>query len=286
LRRTLVGLGLTEAMPLPFLAPGDLARAGIDPDAVTVTNPLDAKESVLRTSLRPGLLKTIAYNASHRVMGAELFELGHVYLPVDRRAELPDEREQLGVALSGGDAAGAVEVWLAVRDALALPASELRAARPPGLHPTRSARIEVSGEAVGHVGEIDPAVVDAYGLSGRVGWLELDLTTLLGLPHGELRYRPISRYPSSDVDLAFAVPEEVPAAAVEATLREAAGDLLADLRLFDVYRDPALGGGQRSLAYRLRLQAPDRTLTDADVAAVRSAGIEAVEARHGATLRA
>ena len=72
-------------MPLPFLAPGDLARAGLDPDAVTVTNPLDAKESVLRTSLRPGLLKTIAYNASHRVTGAELFELGHVYLPLDRR---------------------------------------------------------------------------------------------------------------------------------------------------------------------------------------------------------
>ena len=119
-----------------------------------------------------------------------------------------------------------------------------------------------------------------------MGWLELDLTTLLGLPHGEPRYRPISRYPSSDVDLAFAVPEEVPAAAVEATLRKAAGDLLADLRLFDVYRDPALGGSQRSLAYRLRLQAPDRTLTDADVAAVRSAGIEAVEARHGASLRA
>ena len=138
LRRTLVGLGLTEAMPLPFLAPGDLAGAGLDADAVTVTNPLDAKESVLRTSLRPGLLKTIAYNASHRVPGAELFELGHVYLPVDRAAELPDEREQLGVALSGGDAAAAVEVWLAVRDALALPASRAAgrpscpASTPPG----------------------------------------------------------------------------------------------------------------------------------------------------------
>ena len=66
----------------------------------------------------------------------------------------------------------------------------------------------MSGEAVGLVGEIDPEVLEAYGLAGRVGWLELDLTTLLGLPHGEPRYRPISRYPSSDVDLAFAVPED------------------------------------------------------------------------------
>ena len=151
LRRTLVGLGLVEAMPLPFLAPGDLARAGLDPDAVTVTNPLDAKESVLRTSLRPGLLKTIAYNASHRVVGAELFELGHVYLPVDRRAELPDEREYLGVARSGGRddtdtaAAAAVEAWLAVRDALGaarIGAGSGPAARPPphALGPHRGGR--------------------------------------------------------------------------------------------------------------------------------------------------
>ena len=97
---------------------------------------------------------------------------------------------------------------------------------------------------------------------------------------------PISRYPSSDVDLAFAVAEDVPAGAIDATLREAAGDLLADLWLFDVYRDATLGEGRRSLAYRLRLQAADRTLTDADVAAVRAAGIEAVTARHGASLRA
>lgn len=290
LRRTLVGLGLVEAMPLPFLAPGDLARAGLDPDAVTVTNPLDAKESVLRTSLRPGLLKTIAYNASHRVTGAELFELGHVYLPVDRSAELPDEREHLGVALSGGPddavAAAAVEAWTALRDALALPASRLVGDRPAGLHPTRSARIEVADRPVGYVGEVDPAVVAAYELGGRVGWLELDLTTLLDLPHGEPRYHPISRYPSADVDLAFVVADDVPAGEVEATLREAVGELLADLRLFDVYRDAALGDGRRSLAYRLRLQAADRTLTDSDVAAARTAGIEAVTARHGATLRA
>ena len=173
-----------------------------------------------------------------------------------------------------------------MRDALALPASELVADRPPGLHPTRSARIEVAGQPVGYVGEIDPAVLEAYDLGGRVGWLELDLTTLLAVPHGEPRYHPISRYPSSDVDLAFAVADDVPAGAIGATLREAAGDLLADLWLFDVYRDATLGEGRRSLAYRLRLQAADRTLTDADVAAVRAAGIDAVTERHGASLRA
>jgi phenylalanyl-tRNA synthetase beta chain len=272
-------------MPLPFLAPGDLDRAGLDADSVRVTNPLDAKESVLRTSLRPGLLKTIAYNASHRTMGAHLFEMGHVYLPVDRTADLPDEREYLGVALSGREAPAAVEVWAAVRDALALPDAGLVADQPAGLHPSRTARVEAGGRVVGYVGEIDPAVLTAYDLTERVAWLELDLTTLLDLPHGERPYRPISRYPSSDVDLAFVVDDAIPAAAVEATLRSAAGELLVDLRLFDVYRGESLGAGRRSLAYRLRLQAADRTLTDAEVGELRARCIRQVEAAHGATLR-
>jgi phenylalanyl-tRNA synthetase beta chain len=285
LRRTLVGWGLTEVMPLPFLAPEDLHRAGLPDDAVTVTNPLAAEESVLRTSLRPGLLKTLAYNASHRLSGGQLFEVGHVYLPVDRSAELPDEREQLGVALAGREAPAAVEVWAAVRDALALPPSELRTAEPAGLHPTRAARVVVAGRDVGAVGEIDPFVLDAYGLSERVAWLELDLTTLLELPHGDRPYVRFSRFPSSDIDLAFVVDRAVPAGAVYSTLREAAGELLQELSLFDVYRGETVPDGSRSLAYRLRLQASDRTLTDAEVGELRRRAVAAVERQHGATLR-
>jgi phenylalanyl-tRNA synthetase beta chain len=285
LRRTLVGVGLNEAMPLPFLAPDDLARAGLRADAVTVTNPLAAEESVLRTSLRPGLLKTLAYNASHRLTGGKLFELGHVYLPTDRSAELPDEREYLAVALGGEEAPAAVEVWAAVRDALALRNSRLVAAEPAGLHPTRTALIEVAGERVGAVGEIDPAVLEAYDVPERVAWLELDLTTLLAIPHGERPYKPFSRYPSSDIDLAFVVDAAEAAGAVEATLRAAAGELLTDVWLFDVYRGAAVGPNERSLAYRLRLQAADHTLTDAEVGEVRLRCIEAVQAAHPATLR-
>ena len=78
----LAGFGLMEAMPLPFLAPGDLERCGLPPDGITVTNPLVAEESVMRTSLRPGLLKAVAYNAARRQPGVALFEVGHVHAPV------------------------------------------------------------------------------------------------------------------------------------------------------------------------------------------------------------
>ena len=97
--------------------------------------------------------------------------------------------------------------------------------------------------------------------------------------------RPVSRFPSTDIDLAFVVDEDTPAAAVRATVRGAGGDLLRRVDLFDVFRSDALGSGRRSLAFRLRFQAPDRTLTDAEVAAVRAEVIAAVEEVHGASLR-
>ena len=98
-------------------------------------------------------------------------------------------------------------------------------------------------------------------------------------------YRPFSLYPTSDIDLAFEVDDDVPASAVEDAIRAAGGELLWSVRLFDVYRGAGVADGRRSLAYALRLQAPDRTLTDADVAQARTTIIEAVESAVGATLR-
>ena len=285
-RTAMIGLGLDEVMPVPFLAPGDLERAGLDADGITVTNPLVAEESVMRSSLRPGILKTLAYNASHRLAGLGLFEVGHVYRHPEASQPLPDEREYLAVALAGRDAGDAVGVWSALADALAARDYALVADVVAGLHPTRTARIEVGGVPVGHVGEVDPGVLDAFDVPERVGWLEVDLDTLLGVPHGDTPYRQVSRYPSSDIDLAFEVDDAVPASAVERCLREAAGDLLARLSLFDVFRGAPVGGGRRSLAFTLRFQAADRTLTDAEMADVRRRCIDAVEGSLPASLRA
>ena len=96
----------------------------------------------------------------------------------------------------------------------------------------------------------------------------------------------MSKYPSSDVDLAFEVPDDVPAAKVAASLRKGGGALLQEVELFDVYRGEGVAEGTRSLAYRLRFQAPDHTLTDAEVAEARQACIDTVAKQQGATLRA
>jgi phenylalanyl-tRNA synthetase beta chain len=290
IRQTMVGLGLDEAMPLPFVSVADVEASGLPGEFVTVTNPLDAGESVLRTSLRTGLLKSVAYNASHRHPGMRLFEIGKVFgRPVDG-AQLPDEREHLGAALAGDDAIGAAEIWQVLAESLAFEGHRIEQVAVAGLHPTRSAEIVATAPdgtdlVIGAVGEIHPSVLDRFAIAERVGWLEVDLDRLLDLPHGSHSYRPISRHPSSDFDLAFEVPETTSAAAVERTIVESAGELLADIRLFDVYRGAGLPDGHRSLAYRLRLQAHDRTLTDADAAAVRAAVVAAAAERHGAVLR-
>jgi phenylalanyl-tRNA synthetase beta chain len=189
------------------------------------------------------------------------------------------------VALAGRDAGAAVEVFSALADALDVRGHQLVAATTPGLHPTRTARIEFDGVVVGHVGEVDPGVLTAFGVGERVGWLELDLETLLGLEHGGRPYRPVSRYPSSDIDLAFEVDETTPAADVGSCLRTAAGGLLVDLALFDVFRGAPVSDGRRSLAFTLRFQAADRTLTDAEVAEARQRCIDAVQGTLPATLR-
>ena len=284
-RDTMVGHGLDEVMPVPFLAPGDLERAGLPADGITVANPLVAEESVMRASLRPGILKTLAYNASHRLKGLGVFEIGHVYRWPSTEQPLPDEREHLAVGLGGRDATGAVAVWSALADALDCRGYDLVADVPVGLHPSRTARIEVDGVAVGYVGEVDPGVLEAYGIGERVGWLEVNLQALLALPHGGRPYHQVSRYPSSDIDLAFEVDEGTPASAVRACLVAAAGGLLVDLSLFDVFRGAPVADGRRSLAFTLRFQAEDRTLTDSEVAEVRTACIAAVEGALPATLR-
>jgi phenylalanyl-tRNA synthetase beta chain len=283
-RDVLVGAGLSEAWATSFLAPEDLARAGLPPEAVEVENPLAAEESILRPSLLPGLLRAVAANAGHRRPDVGLFEIGHVFLPPPEGQQLPDEPEHLAVALGERDARDAARTWRVLTAGMRLVDVAMEAAALPGLHPTRSARLVAGGRPVGAIGEVDPQVLAAYDIEGRVGWIEVDLEALLASPPRPARYQPVSRFPSADIDLAFVVDEGVAAEAVERTLARAAGDVLERVWLFDVFRSPALEGA-RSLAWRLRFSALDHTLTEDELTALRLRCIDAVTSAHPARLR-
>ena len=281
-REVLLGLGISEAMPNPFLAPDTLAKAGLAAEAITITNPLVTEESVLRTSLRPGLLRAIAFNESHRRTGVAFFEIGHVYPP--GTGELPDEFESLTVVLAGREAPAAMAVWRELTSSLGGGARIDQGRVPPGLHATRSATLQAGKDPMGAVGEIAPDVLEAFGVSERVAVLEIDLDQFLAREPKPPQWKAISRHPSSDLDLAFALPDTIPAEKLDKAIRQGAGNLLVDLDLFDSFRGGSVGDGARSLAFRLRLQAPDRNLTDADVVEVRR-GVEAAATKLGATLR-
>lgn len=283
-RRLLCGLGLAEILPLPFLAPGQLAAAGLDPSGIELVNPLVAEESVLRTALLPGLVAAVAHNHARRQLGIGVWEIGHVFGPAPEGQLLPDEREHVAVVLAGREAPAAVEAWQVLAAQLRLAEPAVRNASLPGLHPTRGAEALVAGEAVGIVGEIDPAVLARHDIGERVAYLEVDLGALFDAPKRSEAYRQISRFPSSDIDLAFVVADEVSAIDVEATLR-GADELVWSVELFDVYRGAGIEAGARSLAFAVRLQSTERTLTDAEVAEARARLIGAAADAHGAILR-
>jgi phenylalanyl-tRNA synthetase beta chain len=172
---------------------------------------------------------------------------------------------------------------------------EVRAAAQPPWHPGRCAalyaRPQGPGSAeflVGHAGELHPRVIAAFGLPPRAAAFELSFTALATAAEnaGPVSGPRLSAYPLATQDVALIVRETVPAAAVEAALIDGAGELLEDLRLFDVYTGAPLAAGEKSLAYTLRFRAPDRTLTAAETTAARDDGVAEAARRVGAVQRA
>ena len=127
-------------------------------------------------------------------------------------------------------------------------------------------------------------MLERFGIDRRVGWVDVDLENICGLPRRTQELQPISSYPSSDLDLAFVTPDAVAVDTLAGALRQAGGDVLESLQLFDVYRGPGVDAGSRSLAFRLRFVALDRTLSEAELANLQTACVAAGTAT-GASLR-
>jgi phenylalanyl-tRNA synthetase beta chain len=287
-REALAGMGVTEVQTYPFLSQAALDRLGLpagDPRRQTLrlANPISEETPELRTTLLPGLAEVAGRNLTRGEDGVAVYELGAVFLP-DPTKELPAEPLTLGILLAGqapagryddprrpfdfADAKGVVEGLVA---ALGVPADRVgyRAEEPPPYHPGRCAAVLLEDLPVGLCGQLHPRVAAACELPAAAFAVELELAPLLAAVP---RMRPAptpSPYPPLSFDVAFLVPPGVAAADLEEVLGEAGGDLLARLTLFDAYQGPPLPPGHRNLAYRVALQAADRTLTDADGAAAR-----------------
>jgi phenylalanyl-tRNA synthetase beta chain len=319
----LAGAGYVEVLTYPFVGDSDWDALGLDADddrrrTVRIANPLSEEEPLLRTTLVPGLLKTLARNVGRGIGDAALFEQAPVYLPtpgagpapilgVDRRptdeewgellAAVPEQPLHAAVVLTGereatgwwgkGRQASWADALEAVRRlARALDTEvEVRSATRAPWHPGRCAEILLGGEAIGHGGELHPTVCKAYGVPPRTAVAEVDVDALMRASVAVVPAPTFSTYPVAKEDVALVVDATVSAADVAGTLREGAGPLLESVRLFDVYTGEQIGEGKKSLAFAMRFRAPDRTLTDAEAAEARDAAVALAAERHGAVLR-
>jgi phenylalanyl-tRNA synthetase beta chain len=274
---------------------------------VILSNPISQERSVMRHSLLVTGLETAAANLRFRDR-VEIFEVGKVFL-LESGEELPAEPRRLSIVITGPrserhwlatdgpdldffDLKGVVETLLA---RLHVTGTVYEPVEHPTFQRGRTARLLLgdptaadSGQAVpiGFLGEIDPAVRDAFGLPDqRVAAAELDLDVLLAHVPGAWFVEPISPYPAVLQDLAVIVDEEVPAGAVQNLIAKSGGFLLKDVRLFDVYRGEPVPEGKKSLAYALAFQAPDKTLRDAIVAKQVRRIVQRLKKELGAELR-
>jgi phenylalanyl-tRNA synthetase beta chain len=320
--RALAEAGFVEVLPFPFVAAATWDAFGLDADdvrrrTVKVLNPLEADRNELATTLLPGLVDVALRNLSRGQRDLALFHVGQVTLPRAGQNPVPEvgvvarpsdaeltalesaiPQQPLHVAglLVGnrvrdgwwgkGEPAGwadAVQAARAVAAAHGVTLSVVASDLAPW-HPGRCAELRVGDWPVGHAGELHPKVVEALGLPKRSCAFELDVDALPLVDH---RPAPIvSPYPPVLLDVALVVPADVPAADLTEVLRSGGGDLLEEVRLFDVYTGAQVGEGKRSLAYSLRFRAPDRTLTVEEATAARDTAVAAAAARYSATLRA
>ncbi len=297
LRAQLVARGCFEAVNFAFVDEALLAHWQASDGGVPLANPLSAELGVMRTQLLPGLVAALGRNLARQQPRVRLFELGKVFAAAGAGAA-PVETPRIAAVLHGDARA---EQWgeparkadfhdlKGDLDSLAACAGarlEYRPSNAPHGHPGRSAevwRVDGAGERIGWIGELHPRLLRALDLDGAVIAFELDLEPLRrrAIP----RAQGLSRYPSVRRDLAFVAPEGVSWAALEATIRQAAGALLAEVRLFDRYVGKGVDPGFRSLATGLILQDKSRTLTDSDVDVAVAGVIAALQDEHGARIR-
>jgi len=262
LEDALVGLGFAETYTPSLVADDDTTWKLPEPISVELT--------ALRTALLPSLVEAAKRNVDAGARGIALFEVARVYRDGDR---LPDERVRVAGIAQGGflHVKGVVEGLYA-----ALKAEPwFERGQHPLLHPGKTART-----AAGVLGEVHPRLIE-----GEWGAFELDLADLFAASHEPVLYEDVITYPAVRQDIAVSVPEEVPVGELVAAAREAGGEQLRELRVFDVYRGAQVGEGRKSVAFSVAYQAPDRTLTDDDAARLRDAIVAELGRRFGADLR-
>lgn len=311
----LAGRGLVEVRNYPFVGDAEFDAMGYAPGhplrhAIALANPLSDEQPLMRTTLLPGLFGALARNASRGFIDAQIFEIASVSQPdaatprtgktnpprpsvagrpsaqeiAEIEALIPAQPLVVASVLAASTWQEAIELALSMAREVGVELT-VRASEFTPWHPGRCAELLVGDVSVGFAGELAPRVIENFGLPKRSVAFELNLDDILASADVTPRAPQVWTFPIAKEDIALVVKKDVAAAEVLAVVKAASGELLEDIKLFDVYEGAQVPEGHKSLAFALRFRASDRTLSAEEVAAARQAGVDAAAKAFNATLR-
>lgn len=283
-------LGYSEIITYSFISPTYYDKIRWDAsdsrrNSLKILNPLGEDTSIMRTTVLPSMLEILTRNYNYRNKKARLYELGRIYFPrPDGQADEPKVLSMGGYGeMDFFSLKGAVQ---SVLKSLRIENAEYTAVtNNPSYHPGRCASVSVAGTEIGVFGQIHPLVAQNYGVDEALYCAELSFPAMLALQGAEPTYTALPKFPAMTRDIAVVCDESVTVGALQSCIKSAAGALLKDVALFDIYRGKGVDEGKKSVAFSLTLRADDRSLTaeeaDADIKAV----LQGLESQLGAVLR-
>ena len=301
-RRTLenatVAVGCYGILTYSFISPKYFDKIALPADSslrktVVISNPLGEDTSVMRTTTLPSMLETLSLNYKNRNAAVALYEIGKEYLPT-APDKLPEEPDRLTIGMYGDDAdfftlKGMVETILETAGlhdctykacGTDAPFDEICA-----LHPGRSAVIYAGETPIGYLGEVHPTVQKNYEIGTRTYVAKLLIDEMQPLVQTEITYQPLPKFPAITRDLSLVCADKVPVGDLQAAMKNAVGNILEQITLFDVYKGEQIAAGMKSVSFSIRMRSHEGTLTDEQADAAMKRVLKALK-EHGATLRA
>lgn len=292
-KNSLVAMGYKEIQTYSFVSPKGvdhirMAEGSPERDMIRLLNPLGEENSVMRTTLTPNMLEAVARNYARNIAAVRAFELGNTFHKITGSDGLPTERENLCITCYGEGEdfftlKGTVEELL---NKLGIRGTEYVAESALGTyHPGRCAMIRNNGLTLGVIGELHPDVMETYDIGTKTWCCELDFSRMAETANTEHYYSPLPKYPSTSRDISMLVDEDVTVASMKDIILNNGSGLLEKVELFDIYRGKQVPEGKKSASFTLTYRAPDRTLTDSQVAEVHESILKALNAELNAVLR-
>ncbi len=295
--------GYHEIITYSFISPAELNCLNLPAKdhrqkTLKILNPLTEEQSIMRTTLIPGLLTTTKKNIYQKNLNLKLFEVGSIFL-TQGKDKLPQEKKMLAALATGlyqeeawnsekrnadfYDLKGCLENLL--QELLITNYSFSPCKDSPFLHPSKSLNLMVNHEKVGVLGEAHPQLLEDYQLPQKTYLLEISLSLLLPHFSEQRKFRPLPKHPPVYRDIALVVDEVISAQKVLDTIYKFNNKFIEEIMIFDYYKGKPIPAGKKSLAYRLKYQSYNHTLTDKEVNALYEELISALHQELGAEIR-